>query len=116
MVKYGRPADLAGREQGHDVRMLQLGRELDLAAEPVDADARRQLGQQHLDHDVPAQRGLDRQEDPRHPAAAELALEAVGLAQRLLELLTKIGGHETRPLGRSQFSTPGQGREPIRGR
>ena len=81
------------------MRVLQLGRELDLAAEPVDAHARRELGQQHLDDDVPAQRRLDRQEDPRHPAAAELALEAVGLAQRLLELFPKLGGHETRRLG-----------------
>ena len=38
--------------------MLQPRGELDLAPEPVDADAGGQLGREHLDHDLAAERGL----------------------------------------------------------
>jgi len=36
---------------------------------------------QDLDHDLPAERDVVRQEDVAHPAAAELALNVVGFAQ-----------------------------------
>ena len=72
---------LAGGEQRDDVRMLKLRGELDLAAEPVDAHARRELGQKHLHHDLPPQRDLRRHEHPRHAAAPELALEVVRIAK-----------------------------------
>ena len=73
--------------------MLELRGELDLPAEPIDAHAGGELGQEHLDHDLAAQRGLVRQEDARHAAAAQLALEAVGAAQGGLQLIEKAGAH-----------------------
>jgi hypothetical protein len=73
--------------------MLELSGQMDLAAEPLDAHPGRQLRQQHLDDHLPLQRRLQRQEDARHPPAAELALDAVDLAQRSLQLLLEIGGH-----------------------
>ena len=67
----------AGGEELHDVGMLQPRRELDLALEPVAVDAGRHLGRQHLDDHAAAERGLFRQEDAAHAAAAELALDTV---------------------------------------
>ena len=103
MVKYGSPSDSPGREQGHDVGVLELGRQEDLPPEPLHADPGRQLGQEHLDHHPPLQRGLQGHEDPRHPPAAELPLDAVGVSQGVLELLPQIVGHG------HQCSTPAQG-------
>jgi hypothetical protein len=75
--------------------VLQMGGDLDLAAEPVHAHAGRELGQEHLDHHLPAKRGLQRQEDAGHPPATELALDAVGIAKGLLELVPEVHGHGT---------------------
>ena len=76
------------------MRMLQLGGELDLAPEPIHAHAGGELGEQHLDDDPAAERGLVRQEDARHAAPAQLALEPVGVAERGLKLIEKVGAHD----------------------
>ena len=69
---------LAGREERHDVRMLELRGELDLAPEPVDVHPRGEIGRQHLDDDRPRQRALPGDEHAAHPPAHELAIELVG--------------------------------------
>ena len=71
--------------------MLERGRELDLAPEALDVDAGGQLGRQDLDDHLPAERGLLGDEHTAHAAAAELALEAVGIAESLLQLPQKVG-------------------------
>ena len=68
---------LAGREHGHDVRMLELGGELDLAAEAVHADAGGEFRREHLDHHRAAERRLLRDEHARHATAPELTLEDI---------------------------------------
>lgn len=70
----------AGGEQRHHVRVLEAGREQDLPLEPVHAHAGRHLRWEHLDDDLPAESGLLGEEDVAHPAPAELALDAVGVA------------------------------------
>src|ERR1043165_9507024 len=65
--------------------MLEPGGELDLALEALDADTGGHLRRQHLDDDLAAQAGLLGEEDPAHPAAAQLLLDAVGIAERRLE-------------------------------
>ena len=65
--------------------VLQLGGELDLAAEAVDVQPRGEIGRQHLDDHVPFERRLGGDEDAAHPPATQLALDPVGVAQRLLE-------------------------------
>jgi hypothetical protein len=89
----GEPAGVAGGEERDDVRMAELGGELDLSAEPVHAHARGQLGEEHLHHDLAAERGLEGQEDPAHSPAPQLALEPVGLAQGLLQLVPEVRDH-----------------------
>ena len=91
--EVGQPVGFAGGEQGHDVRMLELGGELDLAPEPVDVHAGRELGEQHLDHDLSAERLLVGEEDVRHAAPAELAVEHIRLAERGLELIAEGRDH-----------------------
>ena len=80
-------ADLAGGEKRHDVRVLQLRGECDLAAESVDGNlASDRLGKD-LDDYVAAEGILARDEHARHAAAAKLTLQGVGSAERGLELL-----------------------------
>src|SRR6266550_2626285 len=78
---------LARGEQRHDVWMLELGRQEDLALETFERDLRRGLRREHLDHDLAVERGLLGDEHARHPTAAELALERVATAQGRLELV-----------------------------
>src|SRR5690349_12601833 len=73
--------------------MLQLGRDLDLALEPLAIDARRQLGRQHLDHDLAAECVLGRRENAAHPAANELVAQAVGGSQRCGQSFAEVVSH-----------------------
>ena len=73
------------------MRVLQLRGELDLAAEAVDVETRAELGRQHLDDDLAAERRLLGDEHAAHPPAAELALEAVGAAERRLQPGQQVG-------------------------
>ena len=84
----------AGAQHRHDVRMLQRGREHDLALEPVDRDGGRELERQHLDDDRATERVVARDEHGRHAAAPELSLEGVAGAQGSLEFVSK-NGHVT---------------------
>jgi hypothetical protein len=63
-----------------DVGVLERGGELDLAPEPVDVEPGPQVRGQDLEDDLPSERGLLRHEDARHPPAAELTLDAIGVA------------------------------------
>ena len=61
--------------------MLQRCGELDLAPEALDVTPAASLRRQHLHDDAAAERGLPGEEDVRHSAAAELALDAVGVTR-----------------------------------
>jgi hypothetical protein len=63
------------------VRVLEPGREADLALEPLGGQPRRELGGEHLDHHAAAEARVLGQEHPRHPPTPELALERVRAAQ-----------------------------------
>ncbi len=90
---------MAGGVQRHDVRMLQRGGELDLAPKPLDVDAGGHLRREHFYDDSAAERGFLGQEDPAHPAAAQLLVDAVRVAQGSLEAVTELG-HVTIKIGR----------------
>ena len=62
---------------GEDVRMLQTGRELDLALEALRAERVRQLGVQDLDGDEPLVPHVVREEHRRRSAATDLPLQDV---------------------------------------
>src|SRR4029077_1977258 len=83
----------AGREERDDMRMLQPGRELDLAAEALHVDPRGQVGREDLDHHLAPERALLREIDPAHPAATQLAQEAVAVTQGILEVVEQ-GRHQ----------------------
>jgi hypothetical protein len=91
--EVGKALGFAGGKERHDVRMLELGGKLDLAAEPLDVDGGGELGQKHLHHDFAAQRPFVSDENPRHSAAAQLALQQVDLAHGELQLVLKAGAH-----------------------
>src|SRR3954452_21245139 len=62
--------------------MLEAGGDLDFLEEPLGADHRRELGVEHLDGDLPVVARIRREEDGRHSAAAELALDRIAVGQR----------------------------------
>ena len=76
------------------MRMLQLGDELDLAAEPVHARRRREIRREDLHHHLAIERDIGREEDLRHPATAELALDPIVRAERLLQRGLERGVHQ----------------------
>ena len=63
--------------------MLQSGGELDLPLEPLGAQRHSQLGVEHLERDRPVVPEVLGEEDRRHPAATELALDRVAVSERL---------------------------------
>ncbi len=78
--------------------VLQRGSQLGLAPEPVDTDARSQLGREHLHNHAPGQAELCRDEDTAHAAAAELFLEAVPVTEGGLQLGQEVRAHGARKI------------------
>src|ERR1035437_2985606 len=96
----------ARAEERNDMRMLKLGRELDLALEALDAQAGGEIRGQHLEHDLPIEIEVGNEEYARHAAAAELTLDDVAASDRVLETVAELhraivwkgahGGHPRR--------------------
>src|SRR5687768_2071978 len=80
-----------GGEERYDMWMLKPGRELNLPAETIDVELRGQIGRKDLDHDLPVELDLSRDEHAGHPRAAKLPVDTVGSAEYFLELALKIG-------------------------
>ena len=59
------------------------GDRADLALESLGADPVRQIGRQHLHHHLALEAQLLGDEHPAHAAAAEFALQAVGVTERV---------------------------------
>jgi hypothetical protein len=86
------PGTLVHRIDGNDVRMAQPRRRLGLAQEPrPDVGAVRELGWQQLDRDVALEPQVARAVDDPHPAAAELALDVVLLAEHRADARLQLG-------------------------
>jgi hypothetical protein len=77
---------LTRAEHGDDVRLLESCRELDLALEPRHREGVGELGREHFDDDVAAERFVAGDEDAGHAAGAELPLHGEALAESLLQL------------------------------
>ena len=89
----------AGGEERHDVRLLEPRDELDFAREAFRGQFGGKFGMQHLYHDAAAERDLRGEKDARHAAAAEFALEPVGVAKGARELILKRLGQPTAAKG-----------------
>src|SRR3990172_6607359 len=74
-------AGLSRVEQRQDVRMLELGGDLDLTQEPRAADRRAEILLQHLDRDLTVVLEVLGEVHGRHPSRAELALHAISLGE-----------------------------------
>ncbi len=81
----------AGVEQAQDVGMLQARRDLDLAGEAFGAQRGGDLLPEDLDRNSAAVTQILGQEDRPHAAGAHLALDAVAVAQGLLQLPLGVG-------------------------
>ena len=83
MTEYSRPAASPESMQRQDVGVLKLGRDPDLAEEPLAGDGGHDARAQHLDGDLAAELPVARQEHGRHPAPPRLALNCVAVPKRL---------------------------------
>ena len=79
--------------------VLELGRDLDLAQEPVGPEGGGELRVQDLDRDLAAVLQVLGQEDRGHAAAADLRLDGVAVGKGRLQALKEI--HHVRAPGRS---------------
>ena len=70
--------------------MLQVRRDLDLGEEPLDAEDGAEFRLEHLQCDEAVVLEVARQEDGRHAAGAEFALDGVAVAEGLLELVAQV--------------------------
>ena len=71
--------------------MLEPRGEADLALEALGPQRGGELGMQHLERDRPVVLEVVRQEDGRHAAAPQLALERIQASQAVLESCTEVG-------------------------
>src|SRR5688500_675122 len=74
---------LARIEQRQDMRMLQPRNESYFTNEAIIPRSRGELGEQHLDRDVPVMTDVAREIDRRHSAATKLTLDFVPAGERL---------------------------------
>ena len=82
--------------------MLEARRDADLAAKAIRPERVRDLGAQHLERDHAVVLEVAREEDRRHPAAAELVLDRVAVRQRLNERRIQFGQRSQRDAGRKR--------------
>jgi hypothetical protein len=91
---------LAAVEERQDVRVRQVGRDLDLAQKALAPKRRGELGVQHLQRHRPPQLPVLRQVHHRHPPTPQLALEVVAVGQRRRQLVTEIRHGRNAPGGK----------------
>jgi hypothetical protein len=89
----GETARVAGGEHGDDVGLLQRGDCPNLALEPLGTQPFGEFRREHFHDNLPLEPQLFGDEHPTHAAAAQLALEAIGIAERELQLRHQTLGH-----------------------
>ena len=73
--------------------MLEPGGELDLAEKPLRAEGGREVGAEDLQGNRPVVPEIVGEVDRGHPSPAELALDDVAVAERLLQGQLRAGNH-----------------------
>jgi hypothetical protein len=76
--------------------MLELRCDLNLPLKSLPIHARREVGRQHLDHDLAAERVLRSREDAAHPAPDQLVIDPVGGRERCGKSFAEGVGHSER--------------------
>jgi len=87
-----------------DVRVVQLGGQLDLAKKPVGGDADQQLRVENLERDGLAP-GLARQEDAGVPAFPDLSLDLVPPLEGLADQCQHVASNDRVLVGDSPMVT-----------
>lgn len=103
---------LAGIEQGENVGVGQLGRDPDLGEEPLPAERRREILEQHLDGHVTVVLEIAGQEDGGHAAVPDFPIYGVVASQGTLEALESFGHGFSIWTQTGRSTTGGQGRGP----
>ena len=77
-------------EQRENMRVAELGRDLDFTHEPLRTQRHRQIGMQHLHRDRPLMLQVASEVHRGHPTPSNLALDGVTIRQRGPQLLDLI--------------------------
>ena len=102
-----RSARVARIVDRQDVGMLQAGGELDLAQEPVAAEADRDLGPQRLQGDEALVARVAREVNQRHPSTAQLPIDDVVTGQRGVQFCKGISHSDKDSCGALAERAPG---------
>ena len=86
------PVGLAAVEQGEQIGVLEIRRDLDLGEEPLDAQHRTELGIQQLERHGTVVAQIAGEIDRGHAAGADLALDGVAVRQGFFELGEDVHG------------------------
>ena len=86
-------ADLSGRKERDDVRVLEARGEQDLLLESLGAHPGGEVGREELDDDPAAEAAVAGKVDAAHAATAKLALELDGGAKCGRQLLAERSSH-----------------------
>ena len=69
---------------------------------------RPEIGRKHFDDNLPLEIDLVREKNARHSSAAELAIDAVAIAQNSLKLRQEVGSQSNPRKGVSEYATRGR--------
>jgi hypothetical protein len=89
--------------------MLKVGRDADLAQEPLHPQDGTQFRLEQLEGDVPVMAEVARQVHGRHPAGADQALDPVAIRQRGLQVSERVHWPSKVLAGRRLASKRGRG-------
>jgi hypothetical protein len=73
------------------MRMLETGGQLDLTLESLRADSQRHVRREDFHYQVAVERAFVSDEHARHPAARQLAVYAIAVAEGVLKLFFELG-------------------------
>jgi hypothetical protein len=82
---------LARVEQRQDVRVLEVGGELDLGQKPLGPDHGGELGPKHLERDAAVVPEVVREVNGRHAAGTDLPVQTIAFSQRRLKPAEQFG-------------------------
>ena len=97
------------------MRVLEVGRRLDLGKETLGSDDRSQLRLQHFQGDLPLVFQVIREIHRRHPALTEFGLDAVGAFEGCVQAGDGVrhGGQDAVEVSRARAEPPSIAKEPV---
>ena len=107
------PVHLAGVDQAEDVRVLEVGGDLDLLEEPLGTDDGGEFRSQHLEGDLALVAEVVSQVDGGHAAGTELPVDAVAVGQGGLQAVGNVGQRGSSAAGSARWARECERKLPL---